>query len=113
MSAVTSQPLVGLMNAPLRSATLVCLVLPCKMAYGQLSSPAENFSVERLTHVQLMDVSLACDSAATKTRLSPIGAMQCSIVSERLQQHVFGGDFDRLLAWWEAHRRAEWPGGDQ
>jgi hypothetical protein len=75
------------------------------MAHGQLSLPAETFSVESLTHVQLMDVYLACDSAATKTRLSSLGAMQCSIVSERLQQHVFGGDFDRLLAWRRAHLR--------
>lgn len=93
------------MNAPLRTATLSCLVLQVQLAIGQTSVAQPSFE-KSLTTTELERVYLACDLAATTTRLSPADAMRCSIVSEEFKHRVFDGDLERLLVWWRAQRRA-------
>lgn len=43
---------------------------------------------------------LACDRASTQRRLDADEVVACSTASEQLLKLGFGGDFDRLLAWW-------------
>lgn len=49
---------------------------------------------------------LRCDHAATERLLGIGDAATCSVIYEQLLKVGFGGDFKRLLAWWEAERVA-------
>jgi hypothetical protein len=93
------------MNPLIRSAALVCLALNLPVAKGQSQLPAEVAFQKSLTPEELKHRYLACDAAATMSRLPMLDAVQCSIVSEELRLRVFGGDFDKLLAWWRTQRR--------
>lgn len=50
---------------------------------------------------------LRCDRAATERLLGAGDAATCSVIYEELLKVGFGGDFKRLLAWWQAERVAE------
>lgn len=45
---------------------------------------------------------LGCTQTSTTRRLSHGEAAACSETAERLLQQRFGGDLDRLLAWWRS-----------
>ena len=47
---------------------------------------------------------LACAREATERRLAPHEAAACSQAGDRLLQQGFGGDLERMLAWWRASR---------
>lgn len=47
---------------------------------------------------------LACDRAASQRLLAPGEAMACSVIGEQLLKQGFGGDWERLLAWWRSAR---------
>jgi hypothetical protein len=49
---------------------------------------------------------LVCDRAASQRVLDMGEAATCSTAAERLLQAGFGGDFDRLLAWWREAKLA-------
>ncbi len=46
----------------------------------------------------------ACDVASTHTVLSAAEGAQCVRWQDELKQRRFGGDFERLLDWWRAHK---------
>jgi hypothetical protein len=46
----------------------------------------------------------ACDVASTHTVLSAVEGAQCVRWQDELKQRRFDGDFERLLAWWRAHK---------
>lgn len=46
----------------------------------------------------------ACDVASTHTVLSAAEGAQCVRWQDELKQRRFGGDFGRLLAWWQANK---------
>ena len=50
---------------------------------------------------------LACDRAATQAVLAAGAAAYCSTVAEELLTRGFGGDFERLLAWWRGEKQAQ------
>ncbi|MGK6310953.1 hypothetical protein [Variovorax sp. DT-64] len=52
---------------------------------------------------------LECDRVATHTLLDLGSAAHCSMVGEELKHRVFGGDFERLIAWWRANK---WGGAE-
>lgn len=63
------------------------------------ASPLRALPVE-----QLKQTYLACERQ-TQARLIPFGdAAECSIVADELLARGFGGDFNRLLAWWRTQR---------
>jgi hypothetical protein len=92
------------MNATLRGAAVVCLVLHVPFACAQTSSLSESSFAKTLAADDLKRLYLACDLSASTTGIPMSDVMRCSIVSEELKQRVFGNDFDRLLAWWRIHR---------
>lgn len=47
---------------------------------------------------------LRCERAAAEGLLGFDVAADCSVVYEKLLKTGFGGDFKRLLAWWQAQR---------
>jgi hypothetical protein len=60
-----------------------------------------------LTVAELKHMYLECNRRAGQTLLDAGEAADCSMVAEELKQRGFGGDFGRLLAWWQAQRRAD------
>ena len=60
-----------------------------------------------LTVDELKPMYLDCNRRAGQTLLGAGEAADCSMVAEELKQRGFGGDFGRLLAWWQAQRRAD------
>ena len=60
-----------------------------------------------LTVDELRHVYLECDRRAAQALLGAAEAAHCSMAAEELKQRGFGGDFGRLLAWWQAQRRAD------
>ncbi|HEU0203637.1 MAG TPA: hypothetical protein VFR86_24770 [Burkholderiaceae bacterium] len=48
-----------------------------------------------------------CDFGATQGSLSADAGPACEAVTEELKQRRFGGDFDRLLVWWQQNKAAE------
>jgi hypothetical protein len=60
-----------------------------------------------LTVDELKSTYLDCNRRAGQTLLGAAEAADCSMVAEELKQRGFGGDFGRLLAWWQAQRRAD------
>jgi hypothetical protein len=95
------------MNAPLRAGPLLCLALSLPVAHGQSSLNFDRAFAQHLTAAQLKQIYLACDRASSSTRLSVQEAMKCSVVSEELKQREFGGDFERMLAWWRTQRQKD------
>jgi hypothetical protein len=66
-----------------------------------------------LTTDKLKSAYLDCESRATTEFLDAGDAANCSVVYEELKQRVFGGDLDRLLAWWRSQRDAEMNARDR
>jgi hypothetical protein len=61
----------------------------------------------RLSDAQLEDRFWSCDVLATTQVLPAHAAAQCAQWADELKQRRFGGDFDQLLAWWQARKPAE------
>lgn len=65
------------------------------------ASPLRALPVE-----QLKKTYLECERQ-TQARLIPFSdAADCSIVADELLARGFGGDFNRLLAWWRSSRES-------
>lgn len=71
---------------------------------GQAQPPAS--PLRALPVEQLKKTYLDCERQ-TQARLIPFGdAAECSIVADELLARGFGGDFNRLLAWWRTQRES-------
>jgi hypothetical protein len=55
---------------------------------------------------QLKLAYLECDRRASDGLLDLSDAVYCSTIQEVLKQRGFGGDFDRMLAWWKSEKTA-------
>jgi len=63
--------------------------------------------VAGLSAEQLKTSYLMCDRRATREFLGFADAVVCSHISEALKHKVFGGDFNKLIEWWQAHKLPE------
>jgi hypothetical protein len=81
------------------AAVLLALAAACPAAADPLRARLASASPEELKRVYL-----DCDRAATRSLLDLAVAAHCSMVGEELKHRVFGGDFDRLIAWWREHK---------
>jgi hypothetical protein len=52
----------------------------------------------------LEDIFWLCDYAATVGFVDPDDRESCSAITDRLKAERFGGDFERMLEWWQANR---------
>jgi len=83
------------------------LALVALLALGPLALAHGQPATDDLTRAPLGELKaryLACDRAATRTVLDPGTAAACSSAAEALLKRGFGGDFDRLIAWWRAEK---------
>jgi hypothetical protein len=76
-------------------------------ATASASAAPERTVLAAFSADQLKSAYLDCDRAASGGLASAVEAAHCSVVHEELKERVFGGDFDRLLAWWKAEQVAE------
>ena len=49
----------------------------------------------------------ACDHAATVGMIDAAERAICAAVTDELRVGKFGGDFDRMLHWWQANKAVE------
>jgi len=79
-------------------------LMSCSLnTYGQ----PDRGDVAGLSAEQLKTSYLMCDRRASREMLGFADAALCSHISEALKHKVFGGDFDKLLEWWRAHKLSE------
>ena len=79
-------------------------LMSCSLsAHGQ---PGKG-DVAGLSAEQLQTSYLMCDRRANRELLGFADAAHCSQISEALKHKVFGGDFDKLLEWWQAHKLSD------
>ena len=94
----TSQLMLGAAAAALAQMAALPSPAPAQ-AHAPDRRHLASVSVEALQHTYL-----ECDRAATHTLLDLGSAAHCSMVGEELKHRVFGGDFERLIAWWREHK---------
>lgn len=74
------------------------------MAFVVLSAAAQGASPDEMTIEQLQRVWLQCDRLASTNLVQPGSAAACSRIHEQLLRRGFGGDFTRMLKWWQTQR---------
>jgi hypothetical protein len=82
-----------------RAGTSLLLAL---VAGASLAAPTDTASTIEALKATYLD----CDRVSSQRRLDMTEAVACSTASEQLLREGFGGDFDRLLAWWRSAKLA-------
>ena len=90
------------------AATIAASLVLATLASNPRAQPPDSShaAVDREVH-SLKAAYLRCEQAATERLLGSQEAASCSAIYEKLLKVGFGGDFKRLLAWWQAERVAE------
>lgn len=94
----------------LKTAALAAamLVLGGTAVAQQQDAPASSWlDPDRISLAALEDAFWACDYGATTRGAGDDAITPCEAVYDALKERKFGGDFDRLLAWWEEHKPAQ------
>ena len=63
----------------------------------------------QLASVSVVDLEHSfwvCDYVATSRGVTEDLIVQCVAIYDELKDRKFGGDFDRLVAWWQQHKAA-------
>ena len=81
----------------------LALAVVCTASAAQL----DRSHLAALTVDELKSLYLECERRAGQAPLGMSEAAHCSMAAEELKQRGFGGDFRRLLAWWQEQRGAE------
>jgi hypothetical protein len=80
----------------------------CKVAASRIQPHAERARVQaefaKLSATCLKELYLQCSREASQNLLGFSEASSCSFGHEALLKGEFGGDFNELLTWWQAHR---------
>jgi hypothetical protein len=80
----------------------------CKVAMSRIQPLAERTRVQtefaQLSSTCLKDLYLQCSRESSQRLLGFGEATWCSFGHEALLKNEFDGDFNALLAWWQAHR---------
>ena len=88
------------------SVALMLIALSAPIAHSRSpSGEPMDVSIDEMKRMYLW-----CDRAAISGQLNTDGIMQCSIVYEELKRRAFGGDFDKMLAWFKANATVQIAG---
>jgi hypothetical protein len=60
--------------------------------------------VASVRDIDLEDLFWRCDYAATVEVVAADERALCTAVAEQLKQERFGGDFERMLNWWQVNK---------
>jgi hypothetical protein len=100
------------MNLQFKTSMLICGAALATLAAAQ--PPA----LSALDDATIENAFWNCDARATQVGLEPGEGMLCERLTDALKQRRFGGDFTRLLAWWQERKAVEYarrgvaPSGD-
>lgn len=56
--------------------------------------------------VDLEDTFWICDWSSTQSRMDATQITACAAVAEELKARRFGGEFEKLIAWWQTNKAA-------
>jgi len=89
-------------------AAAICLCFAAPAVLAQEGKPVTGSLPQKSASSaeQLKAIFLDCDRQASAGLLDMGVAVYCSLAYEELKRSVFDGDFNRLMAWWRAHRAA-------
>lgn len=80
--------------------------IPLAFVMIAVAAQAEPGHLTVQTIDQLKTIYLDCDRRASVAMLDFGDAANCSMTHEELKQRGFGGDWNRMLAWWKSERVA-------
>jgi hypothetical protein len=92
------------------AVVLTALAAGAGGAHAQQRQDASHEATAIATTLAVADLEKAfwiCDYVATTGAVATLDAVLCHAVYDRLKAERFGGDFERLLAWWRANKVAE------
>ncbi|MBT9549413.1 MAG: hypothetical protein IV088_01080 [Hydrogenophaga sp.] len=90
------------------AATVTAVLLLSPLASNLRAQPPDSTDAAAVRELRSLKAAyLRCDRAATERVLDMGEAANCSVIYEALLKVGFGGDFKRLLAWWQAERVTE------
>lgn len=89
------------MNIRLKTTLLICSHALAALAAAQ--PPA----FEHLDDAAIENAFWHCDARATQVVLDAGEGVLCERLADALKQRRFGGDFSRLLAWWQERKAIE------
>ena len=89
-------------------ATLGTPAMAQSLSKVDFNAPRSQVAAElaEVPTTQLRRVYLACAHESNRRLLEPGEAMVCTMVGDTLLARDFDGDFNALLAWWQANRDA-------
>lgn len=92
--------------------TTVTVALGCSgNSLAEEAQRPDSVPTPHLASVRLADLEDAfwiCDCAATARRAAEADIATCSAIYDALKERKFGGDFERLLHWWQHNRVAQY-----
>jgi len=100
----------ALANTAALVAVAVALVCNGGSALAQEPQRAPSAQPAHLVSVRLADLEDAfwiCDYTATTRRAPAADIATCSAIYDALKERKFGGDFDKLLYWWQQNKVAQ------
>lgn len=86
----------------MKNPLIVALVLVSSAALAQVADKIPE--IEALPMDKLESVHWDCDYMASVNMVDVSDAAICSAVYERLKAEKFGGDFNKMLAWWKENK---------
>lgn len=89
------------MNIPLKTTLLICGAALATLAAAQPPAFGD------LDDATIEHAFWHCDVRATQVVLDPSEGVLCERLADALKQRRFGGDFTRLLAWWQERKAVE------
>ena len=84
---------------------LLAAALPLASLADAAAAEPTRTAVAALSLDHLKTSYLACDRAATEAVLDPLTYQRCAMVGDELLQRGFGGDFERMIAWWRVEKQ--------
>jgi len=89
------------MNIPSKTTILICSAALATLAAAQPRA------FDNLDDAAIEDAFWHCDVRATQVALDVGEGVLCERLGEAWKQRRFGGDFTRMLAWWQERKASE------
>ena len=88
------------------TALMLAIGLAGVSAQEVQKSPTAAAVLGKSNLVELEDTFWICDWSSTQSRLDATQITACAAVAEELKARRFGGEFEKLIAWWQKNKAA-------
>jgi len=95
-----------LLQLPAAAALAIALIVGAGVGHAQSPQPASAMHTvaAELSVAELERTFWVCDWSATAGRLEGADFARCAIVADELKARRFGGDFHRMIEWWQQNK---------